>query len=471
MGKYKNLMMDTAVFAVGSLGSKIILFFLVPLYTSCLTQEQYGTVELVGTIAELMVPFVSVVVYDAILRFTLDQSRDKSSIILGAMVVFAAGSAATLLLAPALGLHKGMAPWKWYVALYVISYMATQILLTYIKGKGNSKLYVALGLGQTALLAVLNIVLLKFRRLGVEGYLVSNVAAHLGVAVLAFFAGGVARDLRGARLDLALLGRMLRYSAPLILNNVSWWLIKSSDKLMLDHFMGSAAVGLYSVAAKIPALINVFASFFSQAWEISSVREYESMRDAGFYSKVFGMFVFAITFCCACLLPLARPFMSVYVAEGFFEAWRYVPWLLVAAAFFAVSTFFGSIYSLGYNSVGVMLSTLLAGALNIALNLVLIPRIGIAGATAATAASYMFIALYRMLDSRRFFRFDIRFPRFALEFAGLCVSAWAVAARKAPVWLPVGVVLMIGALNFRQAAAAARQLAAAARARRGAGGR
>lgn len=40
--KYNKLVKDTLIFALGSIGSKFILFFLVPLYTNCLTTEQYG---------------------------------------------------------------------------------------------------------------------------------------------------------------------------------------------------------------------------------------------------------------------------------------------------------------------------------------------------------------------------------------------------------------------------------------------
>ena len=58
--KYKRLVTDTIVFALGNLGSKVILFFMVPLYTNYMTTEEYGTSDLVFTVAQLLVPFVSV---------------------------------------------------------------------------------------------------------------------------------------------------------------------------------------------------------------------------------------------------------------------------------------------------------------------------------------------------------------------------------------------------------------------------
>ena len=65
--KYKSLLKDTAIFAVGNMGSKMILFLLVPLYTNCLTKEEYGISELVFTLAQLLTPFFTVAIHEAIL--------------------------------------------------------------------------------------------------------------------------------------------------------------------------------------------------------------------------------------------------------------------------------------------------------------------------------------------------------------------------------------------------------------------
>ena len=67
--KYTRLIKDTFVFALGNLGSKLILFFLVPLYTNYLTTEEYGTADLVFTISQFLVPIFSVVIFDAVIRF------------------------------------------------------------------------------------------------------------------------------------------------------------------------------------------------------------------------------------------------------------------------------------------------------------------------------------------------------------------------------------------------------------------
>ncbi|MGH2233205.1 lipopolysaccharide biosynthesis protein, partial [Enterococcus faecalis] len=56
MGKYKKLAGNSVVFAAGNLGSKMISFILVPLYTYYLTTTEYGIVDLVTTTTSLLLP-------------------------------------------------------------------------------------------------------------------------------------------------------------------------------------------------------------------------------------------------------------------------------------------------------------------------------------------------------------------------------------------------------------------------------
>ena len=79
--KYKLLLKDTFIFAIGSLGSKVILFFLVPLYTNYLTTAEYGTADLVSTFSTLLVPIVSLSIERAVIRFGMKQGLEKEKVL------------------------------------------------------------------------------------------------------------------------------------------------------------------------------------------------------------------------------------------------------------------------------------------------------------------------------------------------------------------------------------------------------
>jgi len=421
--KYKSLGKDIFIFALGTLGSKLILFLLVPLYTNVLSKSEYGTADLVFTVAQLLIPCVSLTVYDAVLRFGLMKNVHKGDVLYAAFAVFLAGSLLTVAAVPLLMLYRSVAPWVVYLVLYVIVSFASQVMLLYLKAKDLNKLYSLLAIVQAGLLIVFNVLFLLVLKTGIGGYLMSNILSCVGVTVLAFVLGRAKDDLRKAKWNVPLLKEMIRYSAPLVVNSISWWAIHSSDKVMLEAMVGPAMLGLYTVASKIPSLLSMATMIFNQAWGLFSVKEYESTNDKKMYSNIFSMFstVMFAAFMCICII--LRPFMSVFVGAEYYDAWQYVPMLLLSACFAAFSGFCGSMYSAVKKSVNVMATTILAGASNLLVNFLLIPTLGIWGAAIGTLVAYVVITVVRMIDIHRYVPLDYHLK----TFIPLSVVALAVA--------------------------------------------
>lgn len=408
LSKYKRLVGDTLIFAIGNLGSKVILFFLVPLYTNYLSQEEYGISDLVFTVAQLIVPFVSLVIFDAVLRFGLAKEANKENVLKSSFVILTIGSIITVLITPLFSFYKSLAEWRWYLCLYVILTMIGNVELNYLKVISKNKAYAVISILHAAILALSNVVLLTICHWGIKGYLLATILGSATTAVLGLYAGEVVITLRKGRLDKTLLKEMVVFSAPLILNNVSWWVIQSSDKIMIEAMVGVAALGLYTAATKIPSLINVIISIFSQAWGISSVREFESSNDKNFYSEVFVSYSVIGFGAAVCINTIVKPFMAVYVSNEFAESWKFVPLLLVSAAFSAVASYFGFLYGALKKSTNNMKSTLFAAVINIIINYLCILQFGVWGAIIGTVIAYIALAFYRMFDVLKFIRFDIK---------------------------------------------------------------
>lgn len=421
--KYKRLIGDTLIFAMGNLGSKIILFFMVPLYTNCLTTAEYGVSDLVFTVAQLIVPFVSLVIFDAVLRFGLSKDADKKAVLKSSFVVVFIGSVITIVITPLLDFYSPLSKWKWYLCVYVILTMIGNVELNYLKLNDKNKEYALSSILQAVILAAMNIILLSWLHWGIKGYLTATILGSGSTVIFAFFAGKIITAIREGKVDKALLKEMVIFSTPLILNNVSWWVIQSSDKIMVEAIIGVSALGLYTAATKIPSLINVIISIFSQAWGISSIREFESSNDNNFYSYVFESYSVIGFGAAICINAIVKPFMSLYVAESFSESWRFVPLLLVSASFSAVASYFGSLYGALKKSVNSMFSTLFAGVVNIVINYLCIQWLGVWGAIVGTIVAYCVLALYRMIDVLKYIKFDPKWKIFVLNSALALIQA------------------------------------------------
>ena len=79
--KYGDLSKNTLLFTINSFGSKLITFLLVPLYTNVLSTNDYGTADLMTSTAQLLIPLLTLNIQDAVLRFSLDKTKDPKKII------------------------------------------------------------------------------------------------------------------------------------------------------------------------------------------------------------------------------------------------------------------------------------------------------------------------------------------------------------------------------------------------------
>lgn len=448
-GKYNALIKDTIIFALGSLGSKLILFFLVPIYTNFLTTAEYGTAELVSTFSQLIIPFVSLVINEAVIRFGMKTAIKKEDVALGAFAILGCSTVLTLILTPIIGLYGPISEWKWFLCAQIILSGFREVECAYLKVKNRNRTFALVSVIQTAVLAITNIVAITVMHLGVKGYLLANIIAPGCAALVAFFAAGLHHDLRIGRLDKKLLTQMVVYSSPLILNNVSWWVIHSSDKIMIETMISLSALGIYTAATKIPSLINVITGIFSQAWGLSSIREVESSNDGDFYTSVFNLYSTVTIGACIAITTIIRPFMNIYVGVDFRDAWSLTPLLLSAAVFNSVSSYFGSLYAAVERTINNMWSTIICAVTNVILNYIFINLVGVWGAVIGTVVSYFVVAHIRMLGIRKYVPIAFKINRYVANILIMVTQSILVSLEWNIYPVSIVSVSLFGIINWR----------------------
>lgn len=420
--RFKLLFSNTMFFALGSIGSKFIMFFLLPLYTNALTTKQYGIIELVITGSNLIIPFISLSIQDAVLRFTLDKQNKRGEVLKNASLVLTAGAVITICISPLFSWYKPISEWSVYFVIITILQMYRTVFSLYLKAIDKTKLFAIDNIVYTFLLAIANIILLLVFKMGISGYFTAMIFATLFSLSFIALTGGILKDLSNSKINKTLLKQMVVFSTPMIMNAVSWWIANSSNRILLEHFISADAVGIYSVAAKMPSLLTSITSIFMQAWIISSVTEYDSTRDESFYEKTFIGYNYLLVVFASLIILLIKPFMQVFVGSSFIDSWKYVPYLILGSIFLTHASFFGAIYTSAKKNIGVMFTTLLGAFINIILNIVLIPYLNIQGASIATMVSYGVVGIYRMIDSRRYLKFFIDFKKVLLSLMILMVQ-------------------------------------------------
>ena len=117
----KYLLKNTAIFALGSIGTKVISFFLVPLYTNILSTSEYGVVDLVTTICTVLAPILILNINEAIMRFSLDENANTTEIMSVGIMLLGMSFIGGLILIPMASPFPIISEYAAYLYSYTIS--------------------------------------------------------------------------------------------------------------------------------------------------------------------------------------------------------------------------------------------------------------------------------------------------------------------------------------------------------------
>lgn len=410
---YKKLLSNSLIFAIGNFSSRFLNILLVPLYTYYFTTAEYGTVDLVTTTISLMLPIVTLNVYEAVLRFTMDEEADNRSVFTNSIFILIftliLALSATLLVSQFVTIDPLLL--KSLAVILCVQSIQT-VFSQYARGKGKIKAYALNGIITTFIAGVSNIILIVYLHMGIQGYFISIIISNL-FSIL-YFAKVI--DIRGSfdfkSRDKALTKKLLLYSLPLIPNSIMWWLTNASNRYFILFFLGASANGLFAVANKIPSLISMVNSIFFQAWQLSAIEEYNSDEKETFYSSVFNYFSSVLFLSTACILAVIRPALGFLVEETYFDSWKLVPFLLLSVVYSSFSSFLGTNYIASKKTTGVFTSSIVGAIVSVLLNSLLIPWIGIIGSGISSMVSFFVIWLIRLYDTKRFVALKVDWPLF-----------------------------------------------------------
>lgn len=452
MNKYKRLLTNTIVFAIGTFTSKLLVLLLTPVYTSILSPEQYSIADLVMQTSNLLIPIFSVSIASAVMRFGMDSHEDKASVFTTGFTTIAIGFAALLVCSPALMLLKdGINDYVHIICGYVLASSLHSLCLQFVRSQGRVKLFAIDGILNTILTIVFNIVFLIFFDMHITGYLMSTVLADALCAIFLFVYAKLWRFLKVKKFDKVLARAMLRYSIPLIPTTILWWVTNVFDRYMVKYMLGDFQNGLYVVAYKIPTILVLVSMVFADAWQMSAVSEDRRTR-CDFFGKVFYSFQSIVFIGASGLIMLSQLAMHLltYKNPAYFEGWRYMPILIIATAFNCLVTFQSTVYIVEKRSVNSMWTSLVGAVINIGLNALLIPLWGVNGASFATFVSYFTIFWLRYFDTRKFIPFNTHLARVCFNTVVLGVQCVIILTQiQYWFWYELGLVLLVTAFNFK----------------------
>ena len=447
-GKYKSLVKNIGLFTLGSFGSKLFSFLLVPLYTAILSTGDYGRLDVLITTVSLITPIILLSIQDAVLRFVFDDKYNNKDVLSSALHILGKSSVlliCCLIIAYWLGIFRISVYECVFFELYFIVGALNSIFTLYLKGRDKASIIAISGIISTIVTCVMNILTLLVFKWGINGYMMSMVLGLIVANIYQMIMGDIISDVTFKQNRIVTL-EMIKYSLPLISNSIAWWINSASDRYILTYFKGVHENGIYSMAYKIPNILAIFCNIFYNAWSISAIVEFDENDSDAFIGNNYTIYSVLSVIVCSSLILLNKPMSRFLYSGDFYEAWLCIPFLLVGSIFNSLATFEGSIYAATKKTKLVSLTTITGAGINIILNFILIPMIGAVGAAIATMIGYLIMWLLRTIFVLRMIKMRVKWFNHISTCILVIIQAY-IATYMNSIILQVIVVVMLILVN------------------------
>jgi O-antigen/teichoic acid export membrane protein len=188
---------------------------------------------------------------------------------------------------------------------------------------------------------------------------------------------------------------MTLYSAPLVYNAISWWLMGGFDRYIIAGFLGLEANGIYAIAAKFSSAIILLNSFFIPAWQDLVLKKNDLSSLQSQFNKMLNYYI-GLLFSLTILFSALSKILIIHLIEPrYYDAWKYIPVLLVGGSFLALTSFMGSLFVLTKNTYNIFITSLLGSVINILVSFSLINSTKLYGPCLGIVCGFLAIFLIR----------------------------------------------------------------------------
>lgn len=410
MSRESRLVKNTFIITIGKVCTQLVSFLLLPLYTTVLSTEEYGVVDLMNTIVSILLPIVTFQIDQALFRDLIETRNDedaKSEIISsGVITVFFQCIVYLFIFAAISPVINNQ--YKYYLASNVISNVILSVFLQISRGLGDNTKYAIASFFSASFTIVFNVLFLVVAKLGANGMLLATLTGQMIASLYLFFALKLYKYIHLKQYSKKIIRRLWSYSIPLIPNAISWWVIDASDRVIVSSVLGVDQNGILAASLKFASLLTSMNYIFTLSWtESISVAINDSDIEIYFnkmINMILGIFISLSIGMISCV-----PFVyNILINSKYTDGYGLVPISILATLFNVVVGLISVVYVAKRNTKAIAQTSFLAAIINILVHLLLIHYLGLYAAVISSLVAFFTMAVYRIIDiNKKYFSIKI----------------------------------------------------------------
>ena len=388
-------------YAVGTFGSKVIYFLLVPFYSFFLSKSDLGFYDIILASLTILTPIITIQVSDAVYRELHDPTKQS----LKSAKAFSSGLSVIffglLIFVFIAFIFNNLFASKIFYELVLIQSSFTLYIFFQqsLRGLSLNKEYALMGTMNALLLILFSIILIYFATIELRNIVLAIACAQFISIIFATYKINFFKLFQIKNISKAKVYELLNYSFPLLPNTLSWWLIDLGSRYIILLFIGIEENGLYAVAARYAGIIALVNSIFILSWQDYVINSKSKISlNTNYFSSYLNFFIAFQIGLVILLTSFSNELIYFTTPADFHNAAKYLPILLISSAFASFCGFYGAFYLKEKRTKKIFTTTLIGSIINIAFCIALINYLGLYAVAVASFVGFLITFLLRSRD-------------------------------------------------------------------------
>ncbi|MBX9780060.1 MAG: oligosaccharide flippase family protein [Chitinophagaceae bacterium] len=414
MNRLKQLSKDSVIYGLGGVLGKGVSFFLLPIYTRIFTPSDYGNIEMMSVIISLLSVILSIGL-DSAQSFFFFEQRPKGKeaqaemitsilqwrIFWGVIIVLIAGGLSPLLNAWFFG---GKLTWVYFAISFSSAFfgMIMNQSLEIFRLQYKAWTFIIITIANTLLASALILTFVIFLNLGILGYFLGSAIAAFATAFLGWW---IARSyIRFSIIHYSWWPRLIKFGLPLLPAELGFFVMNTSDRWFVRHYMGEESLGIFSIAAKFAILMAFAIDMFRKAWWPLAMDAMHSEDGKDTFRTIARLYMGLGSAAVVYLTFLSPWLVKILTTSSYYSAYSIIgimAWQPLFYGFYLIGS--AGIWKVEKTYITSILMCL-TGLLNIFLNYLWVPVFGAIGAAIANSVAYFVWIMVSIFISERLWR-------------------------------------------------------------------
>ncbi len=391
--KTKRLFQNIGFYFLGTFSTKILQFLFIPLYTSYIITSDFGYYNLILSLVSLVIPLLYQSIWEGILRFTIEEENRFE--ILSTTNIYCAGisiiySILFILLSILIDIQYGF-----LILIMGLSHMGVSYWQFTARALKQNKIFAISTVANSAVTIALNLYLIIVLNWGILALFLANMIGNISMIIIIESKIKLFKRTKLREFNPILLKSILKYSLPLSINALSWWLITSSNNLVISNRIGVEANGIYAMASRFGSIMTLITSVINMAWLEEAFRTYGDSDKDYYFNSVLNILTRIVLSGVAILIPITYLFFNFFVFGDYYEGVYLTPIIYLSAAYSTLAAHLGSGFLARKESDIIFKTTLIGGIVSTVGGFLLAKSFGVISVVITSLIGYIIMYLIR----------------------------------------------------------------------------